>query len=244
MTSKRQQLLALMSWSYIRNRNLLLLCCIFQLLMTLALTFGYSQIIPQADDQINLYLASGAITMGMVTIGTTIAPQSLTKDKENGLVTYVKTLPVNRELILLSDILIWSLSAIPGVCISFLVVFIKFRILPTFSWSGLLVLYLILVTMISLGFSIAYATSPSLTILMTQIILMIGLLFAPILYPAERIPAAILAIYQFLPFVPSGDLIRNTFFQNQDIAWPKVGIVVFWLLTCSVISLKQLKKRF
>lgn len=236
-----QQIISLITWSYIRNKSLIILCSVVQFFMTIALVFGYSLIIPETNTEIKSYLASGAVTMGMIAIGCTISAQIVSNDKQSGIVTYLKTLPVKRQFILLSDLFVWTLSSLFGVCISFTIVFLTFGLAPRVSFLHLIVL-LILVTMLNLGFTIAYCSSPNLMTLTTQLILMIGLLFSPILFPARRIPTFILNGYKFLPFVPSGDLMRNSIFLRKTISVSNILILLVWFTVCFFISLKYLNK--
>ena len=237
-----QKIGGLIMWSYTRNKSLIILCSIVQFFMAVALVYGYSLIIPDYSTEVKYYLASGAITIGIITIGCTISAQTISSDKQNGIINYLKTLPVKRQFILFSDLFIWMISSLLGIFISFIIVFLKFRLVPIISLANFSVILLILITMLSLGFAIAYCSSPNLMTLSTQLILMIGLLFSPILFPAERIPTIILNLYRFLPFVPSGDLIRNSIFYGQDISVTNVIILAAWLSICFFISLKCLSK--
>ena len=52
----------------------------------------------------------------------------------------------------------------------------------------------------------------------------------------------ILKVYRFLPFVPSGDLIRNSVFGDQVISVSQIITLVVWLIICFLLSLKCLNK--
>ncbi|MCD3482987.1 hypothetical protein [Streptococcus equi] len=62
------QFLSLLNWSFIRHKSLILLCSVIQFFMTIALVYGYSLIIADDTVQTVYYLASGSVTIGMITI--------------------------------------------------------------------------------------------------------------------------------------------------------------------------------
>lgn len=237
------QFLSLLNWSFIRHKSLILLCSVIQFFMTIALVYGYSLIIADDTVQTVYYLASGSVTIGMITIGCTVSAQSISSDKRDGIVSYIQTLPVLRSLILLSDLLIWTLTALIGVGVSIAVVYLKFQILPQLSLATFLILPLVLMTMISMGFAIAYWSTPSTMTLITQLLLMIGLLFSPIMYPAERIPEVILRGYHFLPFIPAGDLIRETVYLGHSISVIKLVVLLLWLVATALLSVNWLNRQ-
>ncbi|MDG3141977.1 ABC transporter permease [Streptococcus suis] len=243
MTHKYQQIRGLFIWSYVRNKSLIILCSIVQLFMTMALVYGYSLIVEPKTLEAQLYLAAGSVTLGMIAIGCTIAAQTISSAKQDGLVTYMKTLPVNRSFIFFSELLIWAMVSFFGVILSLATVFVKFQFLPQLSLSSLGIIWLILLTMLSLGFAIAYSTSPSAMSLITQLLLMLGLLFSPIMFPAARIPSFLLRLYSFLPFVPAGNLMRLSVYQDSPVAIRDVFILLCWLLFTGSLSVWQLHRK-
>lgn len=91
------------------------------------------------------------------------------------------------------------------------------------------VMLLICLTMISLGFSIAYIFSQNIVTLMSQLILMIGLMFSPIMYPAGRLPDWLDQLYFLLPFVPSANLLRASFYRHGTVSLVDIGVLIFWI---------------
>lgn len=181
--------------------------------------------------------------MAIISIGCTITAQNINHDKQNGLVTYMRTLPVPRHYIVLSELLIWTTASLPGIVVSFLLIFIKFNLTPQLSLATIIILLLSFITMISLGFAIAYWTEPNVIVLVTQLILMIGLLFSPITYPAERLPEIINMIYRFFPFVAIGDLIRNSVFLGAPMNPFQLMLLLFWSTLLLFLAVKKLNQR-
>ena len=52
----------------------------------------------------------------------------------------------------------------------------------------------------------------------------------------------ILKVYRFLPFVPSGDLVRNSVFGDQVISVSQIITLVVWLIICVLLALNCLNK--
>ena len=79
--------------------------------------------------------------------------------------------------------------------------------------------------------------------LATQIIMIGGLLFSPITYPVDRIPNWLASIYDFLPFVPTSNLIRATLFHLGDFSYFNLFILLTWTAVAFTLSLLALSKR-
>ena len=110
------------------------------------------------------------------------------------------------------------------------------------SILSVFVMLLICLTMISLGFSIAYIFSQNIVTLMSQLILMIGLMFSPILYPAGRLPDWLDQLYFLLPFVPSANLLRASFYRHGTVSLVDIGVLVFWIFLTQLLILGTLQK--
>ena len=98
-------------------------------------------------------------------------------------------------------------------------------------------------TLICIGFCIAYWLPPSAMALATQVIMIGGLLFSPITYPAERLPEWSMYIYNVLPFVPISNLIRSALFLAKSISLSDLIVVVFWAVVAFILSLCALSKK-
>lgn len=98
-------------------------------------------------------------------------------------------------------------------------------------------------TTICIGFCVAYWFPPNIMALVTQIIMIGGLLFSPITYPAERLPNWTVYIYQVLPFVPLSNLIRSAVFSSEPILIIDLFVVVFWAGIMFCLCLCALSKK-
>ena len=91
-------------------------------------------------------------------------------------------------------------------------------------------------------FSIAYIFSQNIVTLMSQLILMIGLMFSPIMYPASRLPDWLDQLYYLLPFVPSANLLRASFYRHGTVSLVDIGVLIFWIFLTQLLILGTLQK--
>lgn len=156
---------------------------------------------------------------------------------------YQRTLPVSRLNILISDFIIWGMASLPGVFMSFLAAYLRFDVQIRFSMKALAILSLIQLCMISIGFALAYWLTPNVVGIATQIIMIGGLLFSPITYPTDRLPSALVNFFEFLPFVPSSNLIRSLFYEQNTVNVSNIIVVCFWFVLTTLLSLISLSRR-
>ena len=232
----------LLRWNYLRQKSLFLLFTLAQVLLSVSLLFGYPLVIGKVDTTTAYYLSSGSVLIGIISIGCTISSPVISNAKSEGHVDYLRALPISRMLISLADLLMWLIAILPGVFFSYLLGFIRFSVQPRVSFFGVFVTILICVCMISLGFAIAYTFSQNIVTLMSQLILMIGLMFSPIMYPASRLPEWVNTIYHGLPFVPATNLLRASVYGHGRWTVLDIMILLFWLFLTQLLILRILYK--
>lgn len=230
-------------WSLVRHKVLLPTFSITQAVLALAMVDGFALFLPNMTHQDSLYLSSGAISIGIIAVGCVLAAQIVGTAKQGGIVAYQKTLPVDRTSIVMADVIIWSLASLPGVIMSCLAAVIRFKIHLYISPLSIFVVLLAQVTMILIGFTLAYWLSANVMALVTQVIMIGGLLFSPIMYPANRIPDWMAAVYNWFPFVPTSDLIRATLFHSGTVSFFNLVALILWALIAFALSLSALTKR-
>ncbi|STP28229.1 ABC transporter, permease protein [Enterococcus durans] len=240
---KIRKFFGLIWWSLIRHKVLLPTFSITQAVLALAIVYGLALLMPNMNNDSTLYLSSGAITIGIIAVGCVLAAQIVGTAKQDGIVAYQKSLPVSRIEIILADVIIWSLASIPGVVMSCIAAVIRFRVHLYLSPISIAVIVLAQITMVLIGFSLAYWLSANTMALATQIIMIGGLLFSPITYPVDRIPNWLASIYDFLPFVPTSNLIRETLFHLGDFSYFNLFILLTWTAVAFTLSLLALSKR-
>lgn len=230
-------------WSLVRHKYLLLAFSLAQAVFAVSILYGMALFLPEVDEMSAVYLSSGGLTLGIVAVGCVLAPQIVSGAKQNGIFEYQRTLPVSRSAILLADIIIWEAVSVPSVIIGCVAAMLRFGLSFHFTLQAFFIILLSQLTTICLGFCAAYWFPPNMVALVTQIIMIGGLLFSPILYPAERLPKWTMPLYQVLPFVPISRLLRSALFTMERIAILDLCVVIIWMIVTFGLSLWALSRR-
>lgn len=230
-------------WSLVRHKYLLPTFSLVEMILSVAIVYGLGLMLPKVGVKEAVYLSSGAIAIGIIAVGCVLAAQIISTAKQDGIVNYLKTLPVGRGEIIVADTIIWSIAALPGIVMGGISSLLRFKIPLYISPVSILVIFASLIAMILIGFSLAYWLPTNVLALVTQIIMIGGLLFSPITYPASRIPIVLNMVYQFLPFVPTSSLIRATLFRSGEFSWVDFIVVISWAFIGYVLSLVALSRK-
>ncbi|WP_043563639.1 ABC transporter permease [Actinomyces israelii] len=235
--------LGLVRWSLIRHKYLLPAFTLVQALFAVAIVYGLALLIPAIDLKTARYLSAGAWTLGIIAVGCVLAPQITSTSRQEGVLEYQKTLPVPRSAILLADAVVWSIAALPGIAIGMLAAALRFGLHVHTDIATVAAILGAQFTTVSIGYAIAFWLPPNGNSLATQVIMIGGLLFSPITFPAERLPEWAIYLHQFLPFVPLGDIIREAAFRTGSPQALNVAVVASWALVAYNIAYIALRKR-
>lgn len=235
--------LGLVKWSLIRHKFYIPVFVVVQMILSFAVTYGFLFVTDANDDLTRSYLSTGAMTINVIAVTCVLAPQIVSESKQNGVYDYQKTLPVSRLGILLADLLIWGLLCLPGILSSLLISRFGFGLSVYWGFVPVISILLIIFSLLSLGFSIAYLFPTNIVSLMTQLIMIGGLLFSPIIYSADRLPAWVAKVYQYLPFVPSSQIIRAHLFHLEQVGLQQFIVLIVWAVVGFLLSMIILTKR-
>jgi ABC-2 type transport system permease protein len=178
----------LLRWNVVQMRTTLPMLMFLQTLIGVGIVIGFSYLVPQNDAETALYLSTGALTIGLITVGIVAVPQVVMNQKFTGALEHHRTLPVPRLAILAADATVWVGLALPGLAAALGVAALRFDL--AFRLSPLLPVTVLLVATctVAIGYGIAYAARPEVSAALSQLILFVTLMFAPINYPADRLP--------------------------------------------------------
>jgi ABC-2 type transport system permease protein len=234
----------LMRWNVLRLRSALPLLIMVQTLLGVAVVVGFSFLAPQTDPTAALYLSTGAATTGLITIGMVVLPQMVAQQKLTGIFDYMRAMPVPRLAMLAADATVWIAVAVPGLAASLGVAALKFHL--SFAVSPLFGLALLLVAASSVGagYAIAYLTKPAVTGIITQLIVIVALMFAPVNFPADRLPGWLAATHRWLPFTYMAQVVRETLnTPPTGIAVVPFGILLAWGVVGLAIAYRVMARR-
>ncbi|MDN5798133.1 MAG: ABC transporter permease [Intrasporangium sp.] len=219
----------LMRWSGSRYRYLLPAFTVIQAVFAVAIIVGFAFLLRNPTAAEVQQLASGAWTMGIISVGLVIGPQIIGTEKSEGVLDYIHHLPVRRSAIVVADSSVWAAAALPGLCAGVIAARIRFGLVPTLSWTTLVVVPLALMTCMFLGSAIAHLLRPNVSGVLTQVCLLFALLFAPVTFPADRLPLWLQAANAYLPFEPIANLVRAaTISDSHEPAMRDLLVLTVW----------------
>lgn len=225
--------------------SLLPLVIVVQALMAAGLIIGFGFLIPDIDSATALHLSTGAPTILLLTVGLVIVPQSVAYARASGTFAYQRSLPVARPLVLLADLTVWSVVALPSVAVAMLVAELRYDLSLTFDWP-LLVSTAVLVTLTAtaVGYMIAVVLPSLVAQLVSQVLVFFVLLFSPISFPATQLPAWFQAVHDWLPIRPAADLLRAGLASGvYEAAARDLAVLVAWCVVGVTVSVRALVKR-
>jgi ABC-2 type transport system permease protein len=200
----------LLRWNLLRLRTSLPFLFIIQTLLSVGIVLGFSFLVP-GDDRVSvLYLATGAPTVALITVGMVMAPQMVAQQKFRGLFDYQRAMPVPRLAMLAADASVWVALAVPGMVAALLVAVVRFDLNLTVSPLVVPAALLVALVTVAVGYGIGYAAKPELAGIITNVIIIIAMMFSPVNYPADRLPGWLAAVHEWLPFQYMAQAMRET----------------------------------
>lgn len=242
--SELRSYLLLIRWQALRYKMLLPLMMVVQGLLAFGIVAGYPLLFPQVDRATTLFLATGAPTITLLTMGLVLVPQMVAGSKAEGSYEYVRTLPVPRLAFLLADLTVWTVIVLPGVAFAIVVAAIRFGLALSISPLAVPAFLLVILTASCVGYAIASVAPPMLTSILTQALVVFVLMFSPLNFPPERLPDWLRAIHAVLPVQSMGEVIRGSL-ASTSFALPvgSFALLGAWCLGGFAIAFVALNRR-
>lgn len=243
MTAVRQGLL-LVQWQLRRSSAHMPLLVVVQVALAVATVVGYGLLVGDPSPEVALYLATGAPTITLITVGLVMTPQMIAQAKTEGSLDWMRTLPVPRWTFLASDLLMWTLIALPGMVLGVVAGVLRFDVeLSVAPWVVGAAL-LVSLTSASVGYAMASVLPPMLAQLLTQVLVFVVLLFSPVSFPASRMPDWLQAAHEVLPVAPMAELVRAGLASEQFAVEPRSVVVLgAWCVVAVLGALAALRRR-
>jgi ABC-2 type transport system permease protein len=234
----------LFAWQFHRFKRLLPMLVVIQVALALGIIYGLSFLIPNIDPRTAMYLSTGAPTLSLLILGFTVVPQETSQGKLTGRFDYLSSLPVPRLATLTTDVSFWLLAQLPGTVIAILVSSWRFDFGLDVRWTIVPAVLLIALTGACVGNALAMVLQPQVANQLTSFISIGILLFSPINFPAERLPAGLEAIHRVLPIQYMADLVRygltGRFVSRPGLA---LAVVAAWCAAGLAVSYRTATKR-
>lgn len=200
----------LLKWHILQLRKALPVFVAIQTLIATGIVLGFSLMIPDIDMESALYLTTGSMTISLISVGMVVTPQQVAMRRERGQLDYQRSMPVPRMAMLAADATVWVVVALPGLVAVLAVAAVRFDLAIAPSPLAAPAILLVSTTAAALGYGIAYVTKPVLVNLVSNLMLIVALMFAPVNYPADRLPDWAAAVHAWLPFQYMAQAIRDT----------------------------------
>ncbi len=201
----------LLAWQLLRFKTVLPFIVIIQLFTGVGTMIGLGFLFPKIDPASALYLATGAPTLTLISLGLTMMPQMVAQAKSQGAFDYMWSLPIPRMAFLAADLTIWLLATVPGVILALVVGAARFGFELQISPLVVPAFLLVAITATSIGYALAHLTpKPDLVAVITNFVIFSLFLFSPINFPVERLPTWLAALHRVLPVKYAADAVRGT----------------------------------
>ncbi len=234
----------LLRWTLLRLRSTLPFLLLIQTVISVGIVVGFSFLVPDADRETALYLSTGAVTIGLITVGMVAAPQLVVQQKFSGAFDHQRVLPVPRLAMLAADATVWVGLALPGMAAAIGVAALWFDLSLAVSPLVGPAMLLVALCSVAVGYGLAYAARPELSAILSQLILFVALMFAPINFPAERLPSWLATAHDWLPFTYMAQVVRET----VDVPatgvspWP-FGVLALWCVAGLAVTYRVMTRR-
>jgi ABC-2 type transport system permease protein len=243
VNAARQGLL-LVQWQLRRSSTVMPLLVVVQVAMAVATVVGYGLLVGNPSPDVALYLATGAPTITLITVGLVMTPQMLAQAKTEGSLDWMRTLPVPRWTFLASDLLMWTLIALPGMVLGIVAGVVRFDVNLSIAPWVVLAALLVSLTSASVGYAMASVLPPMLAMLLTQVLVFVVLLFSPVSYPASRMPEWLQTAHEFLPIEPMAQLVRAGLARDAfTVPGRSVVVLCAWCAVSVTAALVALRRR-
>lgn len=235
----------LVRWSAEQIGAVLPFVLVVEVILAAGIIVGFGLLIPDIDTTTAQFLASGAPTVLIMVVGLVIVPMGVAQARSSGAFTYLRAQPVPRPLLLVSELTIWIALAAPSIAVCVGVAQLRFDFAYAYDWAVLVpVALLVALTAAAVGFALAVVLSPALTQIVTQVLVFFVLLFSPVTFPADRLPAWFQTVHDWLPFRPAADLVRaGLLADTYDASLRDVLVLAVWCVLGLAVAVRAVVRR-
>ncbi|MEX1103288.1 MAG: ABC transporter permease, partial [Dehalococcoidia bacterium] len=189
------QLIELTKLTLLSSRQGVVFVVMIQVVLTVGLVLGYGYLIPDISQTAALYVTTGAATNAIVTTSLVMLPQMLAEAKHQGRMDFMLTLPISREVYLLSQVVSTIILAAPGTILAVAFGAWHYDISLDISPWVPVVVVLGIASLAGVGVTVVMLSNHfQVTNAITQLVIFYVVFFAPILLPKEQLPELLQAV--------------------------------------------------
>jgi len=227
-------------------RSFLAYALVIQTLTGVGMAYLYGFYIGDMPDIAKLYIVTGIPALALVPIGLVMVPGAIMIHKIRDTYDFVWSLPVPRMTSAAATFTLFTGLALPGTLLALVLSQIYYGVDLTWSWTFIPALVLTSLTATSVGFGFAHAIpEPRLTNLVTNLIMFLAILFAPIVVPIEQFPEWWANVQRVLPFYHMAQVLRDGLSEgltgSVSVSWVVLGAwtIGAWLLAAWVVGRRK-----
>ena len=206
----------LLRWQVMRTRHLLGTLVLMQTALGIGIIYGFGFLVPHVTPTVALFFTTGAPTLSMILIGLTVVAQETAQARVSGRFGYISALPVPRLAPMLAEVTYWLLIQLPGWLVTLLLAVVHFHVHLHVSVLIVPALMLVSLSAAAVGYGLAVSAPPAATTQVSQFLSIALLLFSPINFPLDRLPAWLQDVHRVLPITYMADLIRGGLTGHYD----------------------------
>ncbi|MBB6170503.1 ABC-2 type transport system permease protein [Nocardiopsis mwathae] len=235
----------LLRWTMAQTGAMLPLFLVVQAAIAGAVVIGFGLLIPDIDTPTAELLSTGAPTILILVIGLVLCPWGVAGARTSGTLTYQRALPVPRPLLLVSDLVVWVVIALPSIPVTVLVAHLRYGIDYSFDWPLLAGVFVLATVMaVSVGYAIAVLLPPMMSQLVSQVMVFFVMLFSPITFPKDQLPDWFQAVHNVLPFQAAADLLRAGLLSDRfEVSGKALAVLAVWCLVGLAVSVRSIIRR-
>jgi len=217
---------------FLRNGGTLIFFSIIQIMISLGIVIGFTYLYASPEPGTLLYLATAGPTIVLIMTGLVILPNQTITAKAEGYVEFIKTWPVKRAVIVVSDTVLWFLITFPGIIVSTICAHFIFHPGYAISWTVVPCVLMAALTCIGFGYGYSYALPSGLAMALSQVLAFGALMFSPITMPIERLPEWLQAVHHILPLYSIAEVIRASMASTTYTAcvWNYINLAIWCVI--------------
>lgn len=237
---------AMLRFDLASSRSWLPTFAVLQVLMGAGMVIIYGFYLGDLPPTAITFVATGAPTLALIPLGMALLPSLIASRKVEGTYDFMWSLPAPRSATAASSFTIFTLLALPGVAISLAVAAWRYDLNLAISLWVVPAVLLAALMSTSVGFGIGHAVpDPTITNVITNLLIFVVLMFSPIAFPIENFPGWLAAIHRVLPFWHMANVVRAGLTEGlvTSVAWSYLVLAAWtggtWLLAAWAIARRR-----
>ncbi|NNC39461.1 MAG: ABC transporter permease [Acidimicrobiia bacterium] len=230
----------------INLRTFLAVALLIQVMTGAGMAYLYGFYMGDLPPAAQMYIVSGIPALALVPIGLVMVPGSIMLHKIRDTYDFIWSLPVPRMTSAAATFTVFTGLALPGTLIALLIADGYYDVNLQWSWLFIPAVLLTSLMATSVGFAVAHAIpEPRYTNLLTNIVMFMAILFAPIVVPIAQFPEWWASVHRVLPFYHMAQVIRDSLsdglVESAATSWATLSAwtVGAWLLAAWVVGRRK-----